>query len=238
MSQIEISIRPDKRPFDQLVENRQGYKRTQDNSFYKAGLSEINQLSGGATASSLPTFEVGGMPLTRAESNVKETRSSIGLVSDVSMTTAGEVLRKDKPRQPEAVNANTKNDDHLFESKMMRRFQSPDCQLDFSVKPDGTIKTVYTTAEGSTLTKTNHSNGNTSEEVSDRYNRQIFVRETHKNGSWTKEENQYQDSRDKISPFLASKRIAKSDGTVSELTYDWHGGIAKRVEYTNSGQLA
>jgi len=220
MSKIEISIRPGRRPIDELLEQRQSQlKTTSEESFQDAGLSKMRELYGNpATVSGLPQFD--GFP--HSVDQIRQSREMRAALLPEVVQQGDRIARLDHSK----LEAN-----HLFESMVMRRFAAPDCGLDYSVLPDGTVKSVYTTAEGSIRTKISRPDGTSGDEVCDRFGRKLLVRESRKDGSWTKEENQYQDSRDKMSPFLASKKIIDSNGNVTEQTYNWHGGIAKTIEH-------
>lgn len=111
-------------------------------------------------------------------------------------------------------------------------FHSPDCKLNHSFLPDGTAKTVQTAPDGSTRTQVRSPDGTKEAKVADRYGRPVLVENMNPDGTWTISEMTYPDSAGKMSPFVSSKRITQSDGTVVEVDFSWHGKVTRRHEYS------
>jgi hypothetical protein len=115
---------------------------------------------------------------------------------------------------------------------VLEAFLSPDCKLAHTIQPDGTAKTVKTAPDGSTRTDVKFHDGRKEAKVADRYGRPVLVENLKADGSWSVEELGYHDSPGKISPFVSSKRITQSDGTIAEIDYSSHGKVTRRQEYT------
>jgi len=110
---------------------------------------------------------------------------------------------------------------------------SKDCRVNHTVLPDGTAKTVHTAADGSTRTQTRFDDGSEQDKLADRYGRPLRVHELNSDGSWTITELKYQDSKDRVSPFLSGKRVISSSGTITELQFDSHGRVSNRSEHSS-----
>ncbi len=110
-------------------------------------------------------------------------------------------------------------------------FHSSDCKLNTSYLPDGTFKTVQTAPDGSTRTQVRLPDGRKEAKVADRYGRPVLMEHMNTDGTWTVAEMNYPDTAGRPTPFVASKRITRSDGTVAEIDYSRHGKVASRRDY-------
>lgn len=110
-------------------------------------------------------------------------------------------------------------------------FHSSDCKLSHTFLPDGTSRTVQTAPDGSTRTQVRSPDGLKEAKVADRYGRPVLVEMMNQDGSWSISEMTYPDANGKMSPFVSSKRITQSDGTVVEVDFSWHGKVTRRHEY-------
>jgi|AGTN01.3.fsa_nt_gi hypothetical protein len=109
------------------------------------------------------------------------------------------------------------------------KYQSLDCRLSKSLRPDGTTMEVRTAADYSSLT-TIESGHTTSMVVHDRYRRPVFEHHTFEGGAWIFSELNYADDG-KIRPFPSEKLTVNSDGTVTSFFFSDMGQLKNRYEY-------
>ena len=121
--------------------------------------------------------------------------------------------------------------DPVSVSSVLRPLFYPDWPLNHSVRPDGSIKTEQAHPDGTVRIHSRFANGSAQERITDRYARPFYVCDIAKDGMWSVSELKYQDNLGRISPFLASKRITNSDGTVREEHYNDYGKVTNRREY-------
>src|SRR4029450_1406682 len=96
---------------------------------------------------------------------------------------------------------------------------------------DGSIKTEQAHPDGTVRIHSRFANGSAQERITDRYARPFYVCDITRDGTWTVSELKYQDNLGRISPFLASKRVTNSDGSVKEEHYNDYGKGTNRREY-------
>lgn len=109
------------------------------------------------------------------------------------------------------------------------KYQSLDCRLSRSLRPDGTSMEVRTASDYSSLT-TIESGNSTSMVVHDRYRRPIFEHYTFEGGAWIFSEMNYADDG-KIRPFPSEKLTVNSDGTVTSFFFSDMGHLKNRYDY-------
>jgi len=113
--------------------------------------------------------------------------------------------------------------------EMQVKYQSLECRLSKSLRPDGTFMEVRTAADYSTLTTIESANS-ISMVVHDRYRRPVYEHYTAEGGAWIFSEMTYADDG-KIHPFPAEKLTVNSDGTVTSFFFSDMGQLKNRYEY-------
>lgn len=114
----------------------------------------------------------------------------------------------------------------VMECPALKPFSSPDCKLSHTVLPDGTARVEQCAPDGNRRIQTRRPDGTVEDKVTDLYGRPVVLQEITASGEWKFSEMTYQDNAGKVSPFLASKRITSSDGTVTETKFTG-GGAGK-----------
>lgn len=118
---------------------------------------------------------------------------------------------------------------HKRHGEIQEKYQSLDCRLSKSLRPDGTSMEVRTAADYSSLT-TIESGSTTSMVVHDRYRRPVFEHYTFEGGAWIFSELNYADDG-KIRPFPSEKLSVNSDGTVTSYFFSDMGQLKNRYDY-------
>src|SRR4030095_3451972 len=121
--------------------------------------------------------------------------------------------------------------DSVSVSSVLRPLFYPDWPLNHSVRPDGSLTTEQPHPAGTVRIHSRCANGSAQERITDRYARPFYVCDITRDGTWTVSELKYQDNLGRISPFLASKRVTNSDGSVKEEHYNDYGKVTNRRGY-------